>query len=144
MPCSRRKIWDSEPELGPVPAAAAYTGTFYRLARAYAEEFADRWVILSALHGFLDPDDPVPGPYDVTFRRPRDPRCVSVRRLRKQVEEKGLTQYDAVSAICGRDYVTRIQGAFEDTGIEILTPLKGIGGIGSIQKWLKQAVSSRV
>lgn len=140
VPCSKGKVWDRIPTCGAVPAKDAYTGTFHRLARAYAERKADQWMILSAKYGFLAPDDLVPGPYDVTFNRPSDPRCITTERLREQVLEKRLNRYTRVIVVCGDNYVRRIREAFQGTGAEIITPLKGKGGIGSMQKWLKHAV----
>jgi len=37
--------------------------------REYAEHFGDRWVILSAKYGFLNPEDTIEGTYNVTFKR---------------------------------------------------------------------------
>lgn len=48
VPSGRRKIWDGEPVRGPASAAAANTGTPFRLNRQYAERFGDVVVVLSA------------------------------------------------------------------------------------------------
>ena len=45
-PCGRSKIWDREPDHGPVSAAEAYTGTPFQLNHEYAERFGDAWVVL--------------------------------------------------------------------------------------------------
>lgn len=37
------KIWDKSPDIGPVKASEVYTGTFHRLSRAYAEQFANEY-----------------------------------------------------------------------------------------------------
>lgn len=34
-----------------------YTSTLFKLGREYAEKFGDSWVIVSALHGVLQPHD---------------------------------------------------------------------------------------
>jgi hypothetical protein len=141
VPCGKEKIWDRAPNCGTVPARDAYTGTFHRLARAYTERFADQWMVLSAKHGFLAPDDLVPGPYDVTFNRPNDPRCITTERLREQVRQKRLDRFACVIVICGDKYVQRIREAFQGTGTKIITPLKGKGGIGPMMGWLKRAVA---
>lgn len=38
------KIWDKSPDIGPVKASEVYTGTFHRLSRAYAEQFANEYL----------------------------------------------------------------------------------------------------
>jgi hypothetical protein len=64
--------------------------------REYAERFGDRWVVLSAKYGFIDPDFVVPGPYNVTFKL-RSTSPVTVGVLRGQVAELGLDRYDVIA-----------------------------------------------
>jgi hypothetical protein len=54
----------------PEPAAAKdlYTSELFRRFRRYAETTADRWYILSAEHGLLDPEQIV-APYERTLNR---------------------------------------------------------------------------
>ena len=50
---------------GPLPAPAAdlYVSPLFGGRRRFVEQSCDRWFILSALHGLLDPDEVV-APYD--------------------------------------------------------------------------------
>lgn len=59
------------------PAAAEdlYTSVWFRYARAYAIQHADRWFVLSAKHGLVRPDQRI-GPYDETLVR----MAIAVRR----------------------------------------------------------------
>jgi hypothetical protein len=50
------------------PARDLYRGTWFSLARAWAETFADRWYILSAQHGLVNPDRVI-APYDAALTR---------------------------------------------------------------------------
>lgn len=50
----------------PAPARDLYTGTLFKLSRAYAEQHCDAWVILSAEHGVLDPARVIE-PYDTAL-----------------------------------------------------------------------------
>jgi hypothetical protein len=50
----------------PAPAKDLYTSTLFRGLRRYAEANADRWYILSAEHGLLDPDAVI-APYERTL-----------------------------------------------------------------------------
>ncbi|MGQ0663547.1 MAG: DUF6884 domain-containing protein [Pseudomonadota bacterium] len=142
VPCGKEKVWDRNPTRGAVSAAEAYTGRLHKLARAYAERFTDEGVILSAKYGFLDPGDLVSGPYDVTFNRRGDPRCTASEQLHEQVRRKGLDRFGRVVVIGGSEYAKRVRDAFQGTGVEVVTPLYGKGGIGSMQGWLKRMVTS--
>jgi hypothetical protein len=50
----------------PLPARDLYTSPLFHGLRTYAERHADRWYILSAKHGLLDPDR-VTAPYEQTL-----------------------------------------------------------------------------
>jgi hypothetical protein len=51
---------------GPRPAAELYTSPLFRKAAAYCRRHYDRWFILSALHGLVEPST-VLAPYDLTL-----------------------------------------------------------------------------
>ena len=70
--CGAKKIWDNNPDAGSTSAKDACTGAPFRVNRRYAETFGDRWVILSAKYGFIDPDFIIPENYNVTFKKPKD------------------------------------------------------------------------
>ena len=50
-----------------VPAADLYISPLFRGRRRYVERNCDRWFILSAKHGLLDPAEPV-APYEETLK----------------------------------------------------------------------------
>ncbi len=52
----------------PTPAGDLYTSTLFLGLRRYAEANADRWYILSAKHGLLDPSEVV-APYEQTLNK---------------------------------------------------------------------------
>jgi hypothetical protein len=57
----------------PAPARDLYVSPLFRKASAYAEATCERWFILSAKHGLVDPDEVIE-PYDVRLgRATRDP-----------------------------------------------------------------------
>lgn len=64
-------------------AQEAYLGTEIRAWRSTPEAATERWVILSAKYGFLEPDHPI-ADYDVTFGRPSS-GPISLESLRAQV-----------------------------------------------------------
>jgi hypothetical protein len=65
VPCGQRKVWDRDPQCGPTAARIAYTGSPFIVNRAYAERFADAWLILSAKYGFIAPEFMLAGLYHV-------------------------------------------------------------------------------
>lgn len=56
VPCGRSKVWDKHPELKAVKASETYISVLFRINKAFAEKFADKWMILYAKHGFIEPD----------------------------------------------------------------------------------------
>ncbi|WP_099157867.1 DUF6884 domain-containing protein [Virgibacillus ndiopensis] len=141
IPCGIKKIWDKQPELGPVPAGEAYIGTFHKLCQNYAETFTDQWVVLSAKHGFLFSEDIVDSNYDVTFNQKSD-EIISYERLRQQVREKGLDQFDELIVLTGKKYKKVINESF-DSSMPRSFPLLQCKGIGYMQQLLKKAVEER-
>ncbi|SFB39554.1 hypothetical protein SAMN04488072_1275 [Lentibacillus halodurans] len=141
IPCGRKKIWDKYPELGAVPAKDAYIGTLHQRSRQYAELFTDKWVILSAKHGFLFADDIVDGQYDVTFNQKSD-EIITFDTLIRQVKEKQLDQFDNLVVLTGKKYKPIINGTFT-SDIDRTFPLLQYRGIGYILQALKQAVETK-
>ncbi|UAL54058.1 hypothetical protein LIT32_09820 [Bacillus sp. CMF21] len=136
IPCGNKKIWDKEPHLGKVEAQNAYTGTFHLLCRQYAEKFFDDWVILSAKHGFLLPEDFVPGNYNVSFSMKTE-EVIRLEELNMQAYEKNLHQFNKFVVLGGKKFRPIIETAVEG---EYIYPLQGCTGIGYMQQMLKKAV----
>ena len=138
VPCGMRKIWDVNPSAGPTPAKNAYVGAPFKVNREYAERFADRWVVLSAKYGFIDPDFVIPENYDVTFKRP-ETQPVSVSKLRRQIVEKGLNNFSKVVVLGGRDYVAVTRRAFEGFKVTVIAPTLGLP-IGRAMRKVRRAI----
>lgn len=142
IPCGIKKVWDKHPELGAVTAKEAYVGTFHTLCRRYAEIFTNNWVVLSAKHGFLFPDDIVDGPYDVTFNQKSD-EIISTQRLQAQVKMKKLDQYDELIVLTGKKYKKVIEASF-GASFPATFPLLQYKGIGYMQQGLKRAIQEGI
>jgi hypothetical protein len=56
VPCTRQKVWDTEPLRGPTQARDAYTGAAFRTWRAFAEAADCPWYILSTKYGLVLPE----------------------------------------------------------------------------------------
>ncbi len=140
VPCGKRKIWDRSPAIGPVHARDAYIGAPFKVNRKYAKRFAERWVILSAKYGFIDPDFVIPGNYNVTFKDPRT-NPVSISRLVEQIREKGLYGYDKVVVLGGRDYVDVVRRAFSKFKVKVIAPTLGLP-LGKAMAKVREAIEN--
>lgn len=139
--CGAKKIWDKEPGEGPTKAMNAYQGPFFKLNREYAEVFSDRWVILSAKYGFIDPDFVIKENYNVTFKSPSS-RPVDIKHLRKQVHKKGLDSFDKVFVLGGSEYANLVELAFTDRHVDIIKPFQHLKGIGYMMGEVRNALDT--
>lgn len=137
IPCGKRKIWDKNPDAGPTKAKNVYIGPFAVSCRRYAERFyPSAWYIISAKHGFLFPEDVVPGSYEVTFSKPKT-NPITLEELKVQATKKGLEKYQNIVVIAGKEYVRRVQQLFP--GKEISTPLINCSSQGKMMRKLRNA-----
>lgn len=141
IPCGRKKIWEKEPEIGAVLAKDAYIGIFHGLCQLYANEFFQEWVILSAKHGFLLPDDIVPENYDVSFSMKNHPNIITIGQLKKQALQKNLYDVDQVVVLGGKKFRPIVEQVFPKH-VVFSYPLSNCRGIGEMQKLLKLSVES--
>ena len=125
VPCGRAKVWDKDPHAGPTPARDTYTGSPFKVNREYAERFGDSWIILSAKYGFLNPDDIIEGPYNVTFKR-RSPPPIQSSALSQQARDQGLDKFGDVICLGGRDYRAVIEHAFAFSAVTLHFPFAGM------------------
>lgn len=138
VPCGLAKIWDKKSASGPTLAKAAYVGAPFKVNREYAEHLSDRWVILSAKYGFIDPDFIIPGPYNVTFKR-KSSDLATVDELRGQVHQLGLNSFGRVIGLGGKEYRAMIRAAFDGIPVVLEFPCAGLP-IGRAMAAAKMAV----
>lgn len=125
VPCGKRKIWDRYPTAGPTKAKDVYIGTPFKVNREYAEKYSDRWIVLSAKYGFIDPDFIIPRNYNVTFKDPLT-NPISVIELKEQIKQKALDTFDTVVVLGGHDYAGVVNIAFSDLEVTIKRPVAGL------------------
>lgn len=123
--CGSAKIWKKHPEAGPTAAARAYIGAPFTVNRRYAEASGGDWMVLSAKYGFLLPTDSVPGPFEVTFKRPAT-NPIGFDPLRQQVRQKALDRYREVVGLGFKDYREAIEAAFTGTSVTPHFPFAGL------------------
>lgn len=140
-PCGDRKIWKKKSNAGPTKAKYVYTGPYAGKCIEYAEKYyPSSWCILSAKYGFLFPDDIVPEPYNVTFKKKKT-NPITVDELSIQVREKGLDKYDKIIVLGGQDYSNVIKEVFP--GKDIYEPLYGLRmghSMGKLNDSIKRGV----
>lgn len=142
IPCGAGKVWDSHPNSGPCQAKDAYTGSPFKVNRKYAEKFADRWVILSAKFGYIDPVFIIPEDYNVTFKDIRT-QPVSLGILKEQVRSMDLDHYSRVIGLGGVEYRDRIKASYSPCDIKVQFPFADLGlGIGQQMNLIKRAIES--
>jgi hypothetical protein len=118
--CGSEKIWRRHPDAGPTLARDAYTSSPFRTSRRYAEQFSERWSILSAKYGFIDPDFTIEE-YNISFY---DPGAMSATELQRQVADKHLGDFKKVGVLGSEMYWRQVANAFDGSG----TVLRHING----------------
>lgn len=137
IPSGKPKVWDKVPDAGVVSAKTAYTGTFHKLCRDYATLFGPDYLILSPYYGFLKPDDLISHTYDVRFTlKGVGSDTISVSELKKQWAKLAIED-DQIILLGGKKFVP-LMGTITER--DVIFPLLNLGGIGLMQKALKEAV----
>lgn len=136
IPCGKSKIWKKRLDAGPTRARDVYTGPPFKVNKEYAERFADKWMILSAKYGFIEPDFVIPEDYNVTFSDPTT-NPISLERLKERAQQLGV--FDSVVALGGTEYAERVRGEFIGTAMEVLTPTAGLS-IGKTMGKVKEVI----
>ena len=94
IPCTREKVWDTDPDRGSVPAKEAYAKPVFAKWRAHAEQSGIPWFVLSTKYGLLAPDDLVES-YNVPVSAALDdPRLYAL--LKDQDRRLGLDNFGQV------------------------------------------------
>jgi hypothetical protein len=96
-------------------------------------------MILSAKYGFLRPEDPVPGPYNVTFKVNRT-GPVDIATLQQQVVDLGLHRFRTVIALGGKEYRDAVRAAFEPGESHVDCPFAGLP-LGKYLRAVKDATA---
>ncbi|PEV31734.1 DUF6884 domain-containing protein [Bacillus thuringiensis] len=137
IPCGKKKIWDKHSNYGPMEAKDVYISPFGKACQAYASMFFENWVILSAKHGFLRPNDIVLKNYDLAFDSKSD-EVISIEKLQKQMLDKSLLQFDEIVLLAGKKHKKVVTKLYPE---EMITyPLEECKGIGYMLQRLKEAV----
>jgi hypothetical protein len=128
VPCGQSKIWKTDPTHVPERAENAYTGAPFKVNKKFAAKFSDKWLILSAKYGFIEPNFEITN-YNVTFKDPTT-NPISLDELMIQAAAKGIHDYNIVIALGGKDYSSKVREVFRGKST-VFAPATGLPiGIG--------------
>lgn len=123
----------------PAPAGDLYTSPLFRGARQFAESRFDRWFILSAKYGLVEPQQVI-APYDQTLKQmPKKERLRWAEDILDALKPQ-LRAGDLVAFVAGQDYREFVAPMLIEHGIHVETPLQGLS-IGRQLSWLKKIQS---
>jgi hypothetical protein len=109
----------------PAPAKDLYTSPLFQNLRKYAEDNNDRWYILSAEHGLVDPDQ-ILAPYEKTLNNARkDERLAWGRRVQGRLEAV-LPPGAEVIMLAGERYRENLVPFLKSRGHKVSVPLEGM------------------
>jgi hypothetical protein len=128
--CVKRK------RTGVHPASDLYSSALWRARRGYAEEAGGPWFILSALHGLVDPDEPL-APYDFALADvSRAERRVWAERVVAGLEQRlGPVAGIAFELHAGGAYRGVLEPALVRRGATVQSPTAAIRGVGNQIAW---------
>jgi hypothetical protein len=115
-----------------LPTAAAarslYTSVLFRGRRRYVERTCDRWYVLSALHGLVEPDR-ILDPYDMTLKEvsAAERRAWSTRvieQLRREVVDLRGSAFEIHAGVEYREFGLRQE--LEREGAIVEVPAQGL------------------
>ena len=102
-----------------------YASSLFEKSRAYAEDRAAAWFILSALHGLVEPDAVIE-PYDVTLNdMSAAARRAWSRRVIEQLD-RHVHHGDTVVILAGARYRDGIVPELRSRGVKVEVPLEGL------------------
>jgi DGQHR domain-containing protein len=129
--CSKRKLPRA------APARDLYASPLFRLAARYCTLACDRWFVLSARHGLVEPAEVIE-PYDVTLRGlGRADRQAWATRVLGQLQQRGLLG-------AGHHFLLHAGAACTDPLARLLgaeQPLQGLG-IGQRLSWYRRRLAA--
>lgn len=123
----------------PAPAEFLYTSDWFRKARAYVLSTCDRWFILSAKYGLLQPQDVI-DPYEQTLKNMSKPeRQAWAAKVWEQLRPF-LHPGDQIIVLAGYRYREFLLPVLQKEH-RVHLPLAHISGLGNQQRWLQEHTS---
>jgi hypothetical protein len=115
-------------------AKELYTSPLFKKAREFAERQFDRWYILSAKYGLVDPESAVE-PYEKSLNTMRrDDRVAWAQEVFARLA-RCTGADDEITFLAGKNYRADLVPMLADRGNPVCTPMEGLG-IGRQLQWL--------
>lgn len=123
---------------GSARAKDLYISPLWRKRRAYAERSGSPWVIYSAKHGILDPEQVIDW-YDVALAKlPSSEKRAKGEEAVRQLEGRfGDLRSKTFEIHAGAAYVKSLQGPLAKRGGHLINPVEGLS-IGYLLQWYGQ------
>jgi hypothetical protein len=119
---------------GPTRASDLYISSWFAKARQYASTRFDKWYILSAEYGLVDPSSVI-APYDKTLcNMARDEKRAWATRVFQKLEQCTRPN-DKITVLAGVDYRQHLLPLLTARGNTVHVPMEGLG-IGKQLNWL--------
>lgn len=117
----------------PARARELYCSPLWDRRRAYAEASGLPWLIYSAWHGLVEPDQVI-APYEESLAKGRDRKRRSRRLARPAAAEIARKGAKLVELHMGADYYRDLKAELEARGVHVVLPL-GVRAIGEQLAW---------
>ena len=119
------------------PARDLYISPLFTALRCYAQSHADRWYILSAKHGLLEPNKVIE-PYELTLASmPKAARLAWAERVRNQLLQI-LPPNAEIILLAGSRYRENLESFLLEHGFSVSAPLRGLS-LGRMLHWLNSS-----
>ncbi len=124
------------------PARDLYRSPLWRGRRRYAEASGDPWLILSAKHGVVAPDDPL-SPYDLALAdlSARERRLWGAQVVHELERRLGGLEGKHLEVHAGEHYRAAIADGLERSGASLNAPLQGLR-LGHQLRWYKSQATA--
>ena len=123
----------------PAEARILYTSPLFTKSMEYVEKRCNKWYILSAKHGLLNPDQVI-APYEKSLNtKSRAEREGWAAKVWRDLE-KWLVPDDEVIMLAGKKYREFLAPRINNHGCQIKVPMEGLG-IGRQLQWLADQLS---
>lgn len=126
------------------PAKKLYTGPYFSENRRYARNVCDDWVILSAKHHVVQPDEVIE-PYDKTLNNMNeDERKEWAARTFEQLLDLDWDGYETAVILAGKNYWQYFEARLSELNAEVEFPISEAGGMGDQMSKAQELVDEEV
>ena len=122
----------------PAPARDLYISSWFCKARSYADSTGQPWLVLSAKHGLVHPDEVI-SPYDLSLKTM--PAADRRQWASTVLTELGpyLDGVGSVVFLAGQSYREFLEPSLRSRGLVVSVPMEGLR-IGEQLRWLTKIV----